>query len=451
MTTTFDPESEPINMAITAFPMHCIGQIDGLMKEIYDPIIKSAYRAQPTITLFAVICALSAFYGRRYELEGQGTMTNIFVVVTAPTGAGKEHPRSCNKKLFAKAGLGHILGADEFASDRAITSALEKEPVQLIQLDEFGKVMAGITGKNAAQYKQGTIRILLEQYSSSSGQYRGVQYADSGNLKPPVVIENPCLTLMGTTTSTTFYEALSSSSISDGLLNRIVVATAPETIPYSNPTRASYQPPDALVERLKYEYALNEPDEDHTVESESKGNLADLMKEEIPAASIKPNLIGVKMAPDVREALDQCDRYQTDIANSSLAGRELYGRMTENITKFAMIRAISANAEAPEITLKHYQWARELVEWSIQFLVVAVNDHIADTSHERHGNKIASKLKEAGRKGLSKSKLTRKTRGMSPKQRQEALQDLIESEEIQETTIETATKPGKHYMHKDFA
>jgi bifunctional DNA primase/polymerase-like protein/primase-like protein len=430
-------EPEPKN----EFPFHCIENRSGLIRELFDPIIKSAPRVQPVLTYYAVIAALAAFYGRRYQLHPGGGLSNVFIVLIAPTGAGKDHPQSCIKALFTAGGFDHLLSADEFASARAINTAIEKNIVQLAIIDEFGLMLQATTTGNVAPHLRGMIPAFLRLFSASNGQYRGVGYADPNNLLPPKVIERPCFSFVGFSTPLTFYDALSSSNKDDGLLGRILLGKAPEKVPYLNPGREVYSPSSETVARMKHQYETygrGDPD----------SNLSALGNEPGLTDCVAWSPVTVKTSQEVSDACAQLDKYQTDTKNSGAAGADLYGRMTENVMKIAMILAISDEPGNPLIELRHFNQARDLVDYSIKEMVLGVQNNVADNLHQKHMAKIRRIVDEAGPEGIAKGDLTRAC-GLPKRDRIPAIDDLKEMGDI-----ELGRVPGKgvkfktHYVHK---
>lgn len=427
------------------FPFHHIENRSGLLRELYDEIIKSAPRIQPVLTFYAVIAALGTFYGRRYQLLPEGGLSNVFIVLIAPTGAGKDHPQACIKAIFTKAGIDHLLSADEFASARAINTAIEGSFVQLAIIDEFGMMLQATTTGNVAPHLRGMVPAFLRLYSASNGQYRGVGYADPNNLRPPKVLERPCFSFVGFSTPTTFYDALSSSNKDDGFLGRILLGKAPDDVPYLNPDRKAFIPPSETVARLKYEYETHghgDPD----------SNLSSLGNEPGLTDSVAWAPVPVNTTEEVIDACAQLDRYQTDIKNSNAAGADLYGRMTENVMKIAMILAISDEPERPLVELRHFSQARDLVEYSVKEMVLGVQNNVADSSYQIDLNLVLGVIREADADGIPLKEVSRRTKKLDRHRRTSILAHLEEMEEVVCVAIKTAGRgrPPLRYFHIDY-
>jgi hypothetical protein len=120
-------------------------------------------------------------------------------------------------------------------------------------------------------------------------------------------------------------------------------------------------------------------------------------------------------------------------------------RYAENTIKVALIHAISRRPADPTIAVQDLQWARQLVEYCITSLLDEASRHVADNETENQHKKVLEVIRKAGRKGVSKSELYRKTMFVSKRQREEILNSLQESGNVLVVREQTKTKPTQRY------
>ena len=92
------------------FPAHCLN-VSGVIGIACRWLGTTAIVRQPFLDLGSTLAVLGALFGRRYELEGYGTRTNMLAIGVAPTGGGKDHARKQWKAALAAAGLSdYVMG-----------------------------------------------------------------------------------------------------------------------------------------------------------------------------------------------------------------------------------------------------------------------------------------------------------------------------------------------------
>lgn len=432
MTTSFDEKKTATSeLRPKAFPRKCVDEADGLLGDITGWINGCARRPQPELTLFHTMTALGALYGRRYE-SPTGLRTNLYTVGIAGTSSGKDHSRKRIKALFMEAGLKDLLMGDRVMSGQAILTALSHGESKIAHYDEFGLMMKSVNQKGAASHLNNIIPTMLELYSSSGSIYNGNEYADVRIKRQDLY--DPCLCIYGTTTPETFWPALSSIDTVSGLLNRMIVVPTQDEYPVPREA-ASTDVPVELAQNVSDSYAICD---------EAAGNLAAFAK------GIMPTTIKVKETAEVTAAVLALEEWQLDRLREGKPLSQLWGRFTENVIKLAMISAISFNPEKPVITIERFNWAQELVEWTILNMIHEVEYNVADSQHEQDINFVRSKIREAGPSGLTRSQLTKKIQKLNPPRRNGALADLIEMGQVKVDEEKTTTKPTTRFTLSKF-
>ena len=177
-------ESSRVASAGPVIPAH-LCQPAGLLGEIVEWMNASASTPLPAHNLGAALGLLGGFMGRRFEGPTR-LRTNFYCVNVAGSGFGKEHPLDCARVLTMAAGLQKYLGAEETKSDSAIRKLLEKFPVSVLLMDEFGGYVKKILDRRAAAHDARSRDLMLTLFSRAKGDYMG----SAGATEAAVMIRN---------------------------------------------------------------------------------------------------------------------------------------------------------------------------------------------------------------------------------------------------------------------
>ena len=96
------------------------------------------------IAEFSVMSAVvlhAALYGRKY-VTPDGLGLNIYAVLIAGSGFGKDRPLKAMKEVAASVSRGYLIGPNDVSSDSAIEYVLRHQPCLVLPLDEFGMVLS---------------------------------------------------------------------------------------------------------------------------------------------------------------------------------------------------------------------------------------------------------------------------------------------------------------------
>lgn len=381
----------------------------GMVQDTLNWINSTAFYRQPEISLLNVLSAIGAVTGRRYKLEGLGTRTNLYTIGIAPTGMGKDNSRKCLKTLFRFAELDEFMGSDEIRSGPGMLDHVAQKPSMLYQIDEYGMFLKAMANANTPGYAQTIPAIMTKLWSSSSSTY------SQGNLKseegPPISIFEPCLSLYGTTTISTYAEAMKSSSVASGELNRYIIRKSAVDYPEPNFDVCDTEPSDALVSYWKR--FQKKADRDAIIV-----RLGD-MRGELKRIKMDERELMMKMEPE------------------GLGG--VYARMSENIIKVSMLLAIARNPEQPELEHDTLGFAEQLVKDSLKFMVDFGREQMFEDEHHRICNKVIECIKRSGGQ-ITRPKLMMNLH-LSKRQMDEVQETLGTQNGSGRIIIDTATKP----------
>jgi hypothetical protein len=401
-------------------------QLDGALELLVDYVLASAVRPQPILAIGASLCALGALMGRKYRTQ-TNLRTNLYVVGMAGSGGGKDHARSCIKETFIAAGLQRYLGGNRIASGSGLLTALYRQPSSLFQLDEFGQFLGNVVNKrHAPKYLAEIWDLLTELSTSAGGTFFGAEYADQQQ-RPRQDIAQPCCCVHATTVPEPFWAALQEGSMIGGSLARFLVFQTNDDVPDRNRRpRPIGDVPDKLVQALQVIVA--------GVPGHASGNIAALVE----GPMIVPDPYPVPMAPEADQLFDTLDQNLTARQREAVGTNRsaVLARVWENTAKVALIKAVSANPQAPVIRLEDAEWARIAVDRCVTTMIAEAERHIAENRTQAYHQKVLRLIQGAGDRGLSPNEITRRTQFLERKQREDILGALVEAGQV-ELDIET--------------
>lgn len=400
-------------------------KIPGLVGDTVREIVATSQKPQPELALLNTLSALGAIFGRRYA-SPMDTRSNIYTVGIAVTAAGKDHSRRFIKRLLNDAKLDQFLGEDTIISGAGLISSIAKRPSQIMHLDEFGMLLEAITDQRGAHYMKAASKVITEMYSTSSGVFFGGQYADKKTEAMRIPAPNLCI--YGTTTPEKYIASLSRSTVASGELNRFIVIR-PQI---DRPTRRRYLGASSPSGQLVGQWAALVAD---------CGPI-------INHSTIHPDPTSVNW-PGLEDRIWDMGLWEDDQIGAYEEAGPLWGRYRENVIKIAMILAITRNPIVPIMEDTDLDIAEAIVRQAIEYAITIARDHMADSQHEKDCQDIVAAIKKEGG-SIKRSVLYNATRRMDMKQRNMAIDSLIEQDRIfiSETDSAGTHKRAKVYSIK---
>jgi len=404
----------------------------GAVGKLTQYINETSIRPQPILALAAALCAIGTLAGRKYR-SPSNLRTNLFAISLADSGAGKNHSRQIVDRLFSDfLGAEKKIGGSKIASGSGLLSALHRSPSILFQIDEFGMFLGAMLDKRGPKHLIEIMSHMTELFTSSNLTYHGIGYADQRD-RPRQEIVQPCLSVYGTTVPSHFWKALESSNAVDGSLARFLVFESEENYP-DDQNAPEKDPPVDLVDLLA---RINE----------GIGGIASALD-----GSHTPELMHVsyddaatKMIKDMK--LDTTKKLR---ALEGTPFTSFWARRDELTIKVAMIHAIGCDPENPIINTYDVEFARAIVDRSINQLVDGVERYVSDNAAENFSKRVIEIVRKAGG-SMQASVLCRKTQFLG-RDRDAVMKGLIAAEVLIEV-IAAATgasgRPKVTYRLKD--
>ena len=399
------------------FPNHLL-RVPGFIEQVVAHNLATATRPQPVLALAAGIC-LQAVLAARKVRDERGNRTNVYCVGVAPSGAGKDNARKVNKNVLFAADMVEHEGNEDLASDAGLITAVEAEPAILFQIDEFGRFLRTIGDPKKAPHLFNVLTALMKLYSSADTVFRGKAYADKKRNK---VVDQPCVSVYGTTVPEHFFESLTADSLSDGFIARLLVFESADT-PARQRAKATGVP-EPLKQAAEW-WGSFKPG----------GNLA----------PEHPQPIVVEATPEAGAVFDAlAAMVDAELGKPDEAGRSLWARAEEKACRLALIYACSTNAQKPVIDEDAARWACDLSSYLTRRMLYIAHEWVADGVFDARQKRVVRVVRKAGGK-ISRSELCRKTQWLTQRERQEVIDNLLETQQLRQEEETSATRPKVVY------
>ncbi len=399
-------------------PDHLL-DVPGLIGEVVEFNRATAPRWQPWLALAAALCLQAVLAGRKVRDE-RGNRTNLYVVCLAGSGSGKDNPRKINTRTLYLAGAPELDGQGELASDAGLVAAVEAQPSILFQIDEFGRFLRTIGDPRRSPHLFNIVSTLMKLYSSAHGIFKGKAYADPRRNK---IVDQPCVSLLATTASAHFRESLTPEAMSDGFMARLLIFES-EDMP---PRRwlADLNPPESIVSAARWWHEFS-----------PGGNLS----------GEHPQPILVPTTDEARAIFDAlAARADQEMLEPREDVRSIWARVEEKACRLALLYACSRDREKPVVDESAALWACELSEHMSRRVLFLAHQFVSHSEFDARQKAVVRAMRAAGGR-MTRSQLCRATQHLSKREREEVIDNLLETERVAEIIEKTTGRSRTVYV-----
>lgn len=393
-------------------------RVPGFISEVMDYCIATAPYPN-SVMAFCGALALQAFLAGRKVRDPGDNRTNVYLLALAHSSAGKDHPRKINTCIVHQAGLHDGLGVG-FASGEGIQDALFLTPCMLFQTDEIDSILQQINKAKDARH-EAVMSTLLTIYSTANSVFPMRRKAGK---ESPGVIDQPCLSIFGTAIPNHYYAALSERMLTNGFFARMLIAE-------SGPRQRGQEPrildlPPRVIATARW-WADFRP---------GTGNLENWH----PVPAIVDHTDGAKrLLIQTREESE--DEYAKAESRGDAVGTTVWGRVSEQTRKLALIHAVSENYQTPRIDLPAVEWATRFVMHQTRRMLFMASAHVAENPFHAECLRAVEKLRGAPGRELPHSVLLKRMK-MDAKTFAVLIETLRQQGEVE---VATTPRPGAHF------
>jgi len=336
-------------------PQRFIDELPGLIGMAYRDFMETAHKPQPILALGAAICLQAVVCSRRV-IDESGTTPNIYAAGIAESSAGKDHARQRIKMILAKADMSN-LQAEGVKSAPGLVNALIQDPALLLQIDEYGKFLKICQDSRSAPHLYEVVTVLTKLYTSASGTFQSDRYADVRATASGKNIENPHVSVWGTSVPRHFFESLTLDAVEDGFIGRNLIFSSREH-PDREIVRFGEPAQEIVDEVARWRTSI------------SCGAFAGKMR------VVEHDAGGAAIREEYRQK-------ENATRKKSGAWSPIWGRSGAMGAKLALIYAAAANPDAPTINASAARWGYDLVEWLTHDLIRLCAENLASNPFHR--------------------------------------------------------------------
>jgi hypothetical protein len=424
--TDDDPPIEPASSIEDPGPLpERLLRIPGFVNEVVDHCLDTAPYPNPVMAFCGALAMQAFLAGRRVRDPGDNR-TNLYLLGLAHSAAGKDWPRKLNVRILQEIGVVDQTG-ERFASGEGLQDALHLTPAMLYQTDEIDGLLQSISKSKDARYEQ-IMSTLLTMYSSANSIYPMRRKAGK---EAAGVINQPSLVIFGTAIPNHYYEALSDRMLTNGLFARMLIFECGKRGRGQEPKIRDI--PGSILETAQW-WENFRP---------GVGNLVDWNP---TPAIVQHNDEASGLLVDARVNAEI--QYEKAEDSNDSVGTTVWGRVSEQTRKLALLHAISRNHLAPIIDADSARWAIEVVEHQTRRMLFMANDHVSHNDFDAMAKAVVRQLKNwksrNGIKPMPEWELTRRL-PWKPSDHKEVIKLLDTQRLVVRQPSASKTRPGFVY------
>jgi hypothetical protein len=343
----------------------------GLAGKIAADVLPRLRFKQPSIAIATGLMAVSRLSDHQFIVEaptGQQTALNLYGLVAASTGVGKDTVATYIDNLGIAVGNESLVGAS-MASPPAMARVLGKKPAtaHLIVMDEIGKKLE-FAASGSGAHEAAVLATAMEMYGRALSVFSGREYAQEKQSVGEV--EMPYLCIVGMSTPEALKKSLTTGAVFDGFLNRL------EYFPdVGDLTRNEEQSFGAIPENITKpcRELWSGSDRSRWVDTRRLGDAS------IQSTGYKVRgheFWVIRMTEEAHRLFDEFDRSHDIHRQRGGAKGALLGRATERAIRIAGLLAIEGACES-QLTVEHAKWAIAWVRFSVHQMLQFVGDGLA--------------------------------------------------------------------------
>lgn len=232
----------------------------GLLGELCQWYYRAAPYPAPEIALAGGLGFMAGLCGAGYRIGGDAL--NLFLLLTAPSGTGKDiltsgshrllkackqHPMMFTGTKLNAEWISSIIGPSSIASGQALTKHIKQDFMSMLSIQpEFGIEMQRLNDP----YASGSMKALRSAYLKLAGSHTLGKEIWADLDKTIESREGVAFTLLGESVPQKIFETLSIDDIGDGFLGRLLLIECPVTRDIFQSSAWAVEPDPTLVEHI---------------------------------------------------------------------------------------------------------------------------------------------------------------------------------------------------------
>lgn len=413
-------------------------RIPGKLQVMVDWIMATSYRPNPFYAVIGALAFGALTCGRRYWSgpPARPSFSNLFFVCLGGTSFGKEDPIINIVRAMEDCGAHEWCNQGRYSSPMALHTALIKTPNLLWVQSEIGLLISEMQGSGGKLQRE-VMSELMEVFSKADGSIKTMQLSGLRRDAKQYQIFQPHVSIFGTSTPETFFDAFTGKSVRSGLLPRFLVYNAPSRVNKEEEPVGRPETPPEIVKWFRDMRGIGE------------GNLSEFLPSEV--SDRRQTMQEILITPEARPILKAWSNRIEDLMERD----DLYTRTYQKGLRVANIMALSKSEPGkPMLDTECAQMGCSLAYELDRRMVAQVADSISDTEHSRTLKRALSQIRaecEVTREPVTKTWITLKTcLGDVPGRiRNDAMAQLLDTGQLQGVKQSTKGAPVSLFWPTD--
>ena len=373
---------------------------------------------QPELAFSAALHVASVAISRKFKDDSVfATTPNMYSMILAGSGAGKDLPRRKINEFFSEIDYSEVCGPSVIDSGAGLATSLVAKPNMSMLLDECGDLFSNLSSDRCPAHFKKVGLVLKTLYSSAGSrniQLRALANNDTGQNDP---VDFPHLNIMATATERQVLSSVSDNQIEDGLMGRFSLFFGTNE-PQKQKAKASL-PPESIRQWFARWARIVQKDSlavDFHVEGSNGASSLEIIER-------------------TDEAADRLDDHYDAISDrqivkqrsgASLPEQTIWARASEKTAKLALLFAVSRGSSKIE---KQDADRAIAVNNFLTRRVVKVYENRTKTDYQEKRTRV---LKSITTKFNTVAAVYQLNSDIDPQLRRRIIDDLIDSQEIHE-------------------
>lgn len=394
----------------------------GISQDIFKHIYSNSPIPRTRFAAASTLATMGTALSNRYDCLG--IYTNLYILITTPSGGGKDYPINAPYQIFSESDCVDLIG-DSPESDSGILSNLTTKPARLDKFDEAARLFV-LMNDSKNSYGSKMADVYAELYSSPGRFYSGKTLKDKTHGK----CFSPCVSIIGALTIDDFRKNFNTDLISKGIGARFLFFPDTE---FKDVVKVKKQTINSdIIEFIKNARTI-------------KQNKSLNFQKNVESFSLK-----VTEEVENRFISATNDFRKLGLKKDSLA--PIYNRMGENMMKLAIIDSVSVDRTS--LTMDSLDWAYSWISAQTNSIDLFFEENMLGSKFAMINSVFESAIREAGLIGMARSDIISfpsiKKFGLRKAEISEQLDLLRESKKVFFDKIGNIGRKKEIYYHVEF-
>jgi hypothetical protein len=412
-------------------------------------IVSQSYKRRPKFALASALALSGTLLSNKYKFGG--STPNLFQLLVADSGEGKDVPLKMPKTLLVDLGLLQYLGLETYRGDKSVVKKFEFQRERIDVIDEISKLFRAMGSQNNI-YSANIAETLTEIWNSSTSLFTGFATAT----ETTGMVYSPCLTLLGATTPSAFSDTFSKALLSQGFGARFLYIFEDKRVELTPPTDITL-PKD--VEQWLTRMGSKTPDTIRTDISKMGSISIDLSgskpTSQVLKEVLRPNPVELPISREVAARRLELMKYYDELAyHVPEVVRPVALRAYQQVEKLMIIHAVTrqdTSNPAPLIETVDMDFGHAYVEGCLTMTKRFLDSNLILSKFHRESGAIIAFLKKhkggVTQKELTLAMVNRFKASELYDRKTGIVASLVDAGKILEFKVEGKTKPTTKFAY----